>query len=229
MIKNKDSYTIPYFSNPGNTDLINPKIPPGLYNEQGKSINGGTVHITKTSPLEVSIAYSKQFKEDFFLFLNSRSEELVAGGKMVLILLGREGPDHIDRGNSFLWELLSRSFAILVSKGKVEGEKVDSYEVHFYAPSKEEIEEVVKREGSFEVDRLEMLKIDKDEDEDYKLESHGTKVARAVRSVQESLICHHFGEGILDSLFEIYGKMIDEEMNKEEIRPITLVLVLRKL
>ncbi|XP_015889992.3 probable methyltransferase TCM_000336 [Ziziphus jujuba] len=205
------------------------RIPPGLYNEQGKSINRGTVHITKTSPLEVSIAYSKQFKEDFFLFLNSRSEELVAGGKMVLILLGREGPDHIDRGNSFLWELLSRSFAILVSKGKVEGEKVDSYEVHFYAPSKEEIEEVVKREGSFEVDRLEMLKIDKDEDEDYKLESHGTKVARAVRSVQESLICHHFGEGILDSLFEIYGRMIDEEMNKEEIRPITLVLVLRKL
>lgn len=92
------------------------QVPTGLYDEQGKSINKGTIHISKTSPIEVSIAYLKQFKEDFFLFLNSRSEELVVGGKMVLILLGREGPDHVDRGNSFFWELLSRSFAILVSK-----------------------------------------------------------------------------------------------------------------
>lgn len=105
---------------------------------------------------------------------------------------------------------------------------MDSYEVHFYAPSKEELEEEVKREKSFEVDRLEILEIGKEDDE-IDRESHGTKVARAVRSVQESMLCHHFGEGILDSLFEIYGRMIDEEMGKEEIRPITFVLVLRKL
>jgi hypothetical protein len=33
---------------------------------------------------------------------------------MVLILLGRKGQDHVDRGNSFFWELLSRCFAKLV-------------------------------------------------------------------------------------------------------------------
>ncbi|GMY18736.1 salicylate carboxymethyltransferase-like, partial [Fagus crenata] len=33
---------------------------------------------------------------------------------MVLILLGRKGQDHFDRGNSFFWELLSRCFAKLV-------------------------------------------------------------------------------------------------------------------
>lgn len=38
------------------------------------------------------------------------------GGRMVLIFLGRRGPEHVDRGNSFFWEILSRAFAILVSQ-----------------------------------------------------------------------------------------------------------------
>ena len=60
-------------------------------------------------------------------------------------------------------------------------------------------------------------------------ESHGMTVAMTVRAIQESMISQHFGQEILDSLFEIYGRMIDEEMTKEEITPITFVIVLRKL
>ncbi|KAF5454418.1 hypothetical protein F2P56_024085 [Juglans regia] len=155
------------------------------------------------------------------------SRELVVGGRMVLILLGRESQDHVDRGNSFFWELLSRSFAELVSKGEVEKEKLDSYEVHFYAPSKNEIEDEVRKEGSFNVDRIEMIEIERDHDKDGR--SYGTAIAMTVRAIQESMICHHFGEGILDNLFEIYGRMVDEEMAEEEIRPITFAVVLRKV
>lgn len=99
--------------------------------------------------------------------------------------------------------------------------------MHFYAPSKEELEEQVRRQGSFEVDRLEMVEIGRDLERDN--ESHGTKVARAVRSIQESMIRQHFGAAILDGIFETYARMIDEEVAKEEIKPITFVLVLRKL
>jgi hypothetical protein len=67
-------------------------------------------------PPLVSQAYYAQFQEDFSLFLRSRSEELTTGGRMVLIMLGRIGPDHVDRGNSFYWELLSRSLAILATQ-----------------------------------------------------------------------------------------------------------------
>ncbi|GMN29381.1 hypothetical protein TIFTF001_002411 [Ficus carica] len=202
------------------------KVPPAIYDEKGRSINKGTIYISESSPHEVSQAYLKQFQEDFSLFLRSRSEELTSGGRMVLILLGRGGPDHVDRGNSFFWELLSRSFSILVSEGTVEKEKLDSYDVHFYAPSKEEIEDEVRQEGSFVLDRFEMFEIDKDENGNG---SHGTRVALTVRAIQECMIIQHFGEGILDSLFEIYGRMIDEEMSKEEIKPFTFLVVLRKL
>lgn len=93
------------------------QVPPGIYDEQGRSKNKGKVYISESSPPCVFRAYLKQFQEDFFLFLRLRSQELVNGGKMVLIFLGRESQDPVhDRGNSFLWELLSRSLAYLVSK-----------------------------------------------------------------------------------------------------------------
>lgn len=92
------------------------QVPPDIYDENGQSINKSTIYISETSPYKVSQAYLKQFQDDFSLFLGLRSEELISGGRMVLILLGRGGPDHVDRGNSFFWELLSRSFSILVSE-----------------------------------------------------------------------------------------------------------------
>ena len=51
--------------------------------------NSGTMYISKNSPKEVVEAYASQFKEDFGTFLESRSEEMVCGGRMVLSLMGR--------------------------------------------------------------------------------------------------------------------------------------------
>ena len=91
-------------------------MPSGLYDEEKLSINRGSIYISEHSPPQVSEAYSDQFRQDFLFFLHSRSEELVRDGKMILILLGREGPGHVDRGNSFFWELLTRAFAKLVDQ-----------------------------------------------------------------------------------------------------------------
>ncbi|MBA0570106.1 hypothetical protein Golob_003792 [Gossypium lobatum] len=203
------------------------KVPPSLYDEHGKSINRGNVYISESGPPSVSRAYWNQFQDDFSLFLKSRSEELVTGGRMVLIILGRIGHDHVDRGNSFFWEILSRCLAISVSQGEIEEEKLDCYDVHFYAASRNEIEEEVRREGSFELERVEMFEIER---EVQRGESYGTAVAMTVRAIQESMLYNHFGNGInLDALFNNYGKMIDQEMAKQEIKPITFLLVLKKL
>ena len=82
--------------------------------------------------------------------------------------------------------------------------------MHFYAPSTTEIEDEVRREGSFELDRLEVSEIER---EVKGVESYCTAVAITVRAIQESILCNHFGDGIdLDTLFNNYGKMVDEEM-----------------
>ncbi|CAL5324361.1 unnamed protein product [Camellia sinensis] len=201
------------------------RVPPALYDEQGMSINKGNIYISESSPPEVSEAYFRQFQEDFSLFLRSRSEELIAGGRMVLILLGRIGSNHVDRGNSLLWKLLTQSLTILVSQGKVEKDRLDSYEAHFYAPSKEELEDETRREGSFEMDRLEMVEMGRDVEDS---KSYGMAVAKAVRAIQESMISHHFGEGIVDSLFQQYERLVVEEMAREEMITVSFVIVLGK-
>ncbi|CAH8340702.1 unnamed protein product [Eruca vesicaria subsp. sativa] len=71
------------------------KVPPGLYDDQGKCINKGCINICSSSPEAVSKAYYSQFKEDFSMFLRSRSKEVVSAGRMVLILVGRDGPNHV--------------------------------------------------------------------------------------------------------------------------------------
>ncbi|CAN4080111.1 unnamed protein product [Withania somnifera] len=201
------------------------KVPRGLYDEYGNSLNKNNIYISEHSPSEVSKAYFDQFQEDFSLFLQSRSDELVNGGKMVLILLGREGLNHVDRGNAFFWKLLYQALTNLMSKGEVEKEKLDSYEVHFYAPCKEEIEEIARKNGCFEMERVEMFEIEKTIGKGM---SYGTTVAMTVRSIQESMVAHHFGEAIIEGLFKEYGRLVDEEMAKQEIRPITFLLVLGK-
>ncbi|XP_009109969.3 salicylate carboxymethyltransferase [Brassica rapa] len=203
------------------------KIPSALYDDQGKSINKGCINICSSSPEAVSKAYYSQFKEDFSMFLRSRSKEVVAAGRMVLIILGREGPEHVGRGNSFLWELLARAIADLVSQGEIEEEKLDSYELHFYAPSAAEIEGEVNKEGSFELEKLDMLEVDMEWGNEDGI-SYGKAVAKTIRAVQESMLASHFGEEILDKLFDTYGRIIDEEVAKEDIKHITLFVVLRR-
>ncbi|XP_030524075.1 probable methyltransferase TCM_000336 [Rhodamnia argentea] len=203
------------------------RVPPALSDEKNRgTINKGSIYISDSSPPCVAEAYLRQFQEDFTSFLRLRSQELVSGGRMVLILLGRRGADHIDRGNSFFWELLTRSLSMLVAKGEVKEEKLDSYEVHFYAPSRDEMEHEIEREGSFRLDRFETFELEREEKDG---ESYGTAVATTVRAIQESMISHHFGEGIVDGLFENYARILDEEAAREQIRPVTFLLALTKL
>lgn len=108
----------------------------------------------------------------------------------------------------------------------MEEEKLDSYDVHFYAPSEDEMEREIEREGLFQLDRFETFELERDERDGV---SYGTAVATTVRAIQESMISHHFGEGIMDGLFENYARILDEEAAREEIRPVTFLLALTKL
>ncbi|KAL7131407.1 hypothetical protein ABFS83_12G001100 [Erythranthe nasuta] len=209
------------------------KIPAGIYDEHGFSINKKSIYISERSTQEVSLAYLKQFQHDFSLFLKSRSQELVCGGRMVLILLGRTGSHHADRGNSVFWEIMYRSLSIMVDEGEIDEEKLESYEVHFYAPSKEELEDEVRKEGSFKMDVLEMFQNENENDIIIDADmSYGTAVAKTVRSIQESMLANHFGDSILDKLFQHYATLLDQELsaaNHHINSMITTVLVLTKL
>ncbi|KAH7682782.1 SAM dependent carboxyl methyltransferase protein [Dioscorea alata] len=201
------------------------RVPLGLYNDEGKSMNKGKAYISETSPPIVTTAYFKQFQMDFNLFLKSRSAELQSSGKMALLLLGRRIQGHQDMATNFFWNMLDKSFSILVSHGVVEEDKVDSYNVPFYAPSAKEVENEVEREGSFAIEHIEVCEFSSSSGD---AEKDVRAAAMAIRAIQESMIKHHFGEQIIDPLFKVFTELLTEARAKAEIKGVHLIIILKK-
>ncbi|RZC51743.1 hypothetical protein C5167_020168 [Papaver somniferum] len=80
--------------------------------------NKGNFYIAKSSPPSVLTAYLNQFKKNFRVFLECRSEELINGGKMVLTVVGRSSSDPTSKECCSFWKLLALSAHDLVLKVK---------------------------------------------------------------------------------------------------------------
>ncbi|MFS8034138.1 putative methyltransferase [Helianthus anomalus] len=69
-----------------------------------EEINKGNIYLSSTTPESVSrAAYFEQFQKDFLGFLRCRSEEVMAGGRMVLRLAGRTSDDPRGEESYYLW------------------------------------------------------------------------------------------------------------------------------
>jgi jasmonate O-methyltransferase len=173
----------------------------------------------------VGEAYFRQYQRDFNAFLRARAQELVRGGRMFLVLTGRTSRDPSDQGFiAFPWVSLESSLNDLVSQGLIEEEKVDSFNLPIYAPCPEEVSSEVTREGSFEIRRLELLrKSERITEEDMEAmtglsaslkDAYGRKLAKQLRAVTESLLKQHFGEEIMDVLFERFGEIMGKRLSE---------------
>lgn len=169
----------------------------------------------------VGEAYFRQYQRDFNAFLRARAEELVHGGRIFLVLTARTSRDPSDQGFiAFPWESLGSSFNDLVSQGLIEEEKVDSFNIPLYAPCPEEVSEEVERQGSFEILRSEVLRKSERFSEEEMEARTGSSAslkdayAKAFRAVTESLIKHHFGEEIMDALFERFGEITGKRLSE---------------
>ena len=74
--------------------------------------------MASTSPPSVLRAYYEQFQRDFSMFLKCRAEELVAGGGMVLTILGRRNEDPSSKECCYIWELMAMALNDMVSEVK---------------------------------------------------------------------------------------------------------------
>ncbi|XXG84513.1 hypothetical protein AAC387_Pa10g2015 [Persea americana] len=207
------------------------QVPPELDSEAGNMSNRGNIYMAESSPPGVFRAYLEQFQKDFFLFLRSRSEEMVTGGRMVITLLGRASADPSSRECCYIWELLAKALNDMVSQGLIKEDKLDSFNVPQYTPSPPEVEALIKLEGSFIIHRLETYAVSWDPDQDKTIHQSlgfdqlktGEKVAKYMRAVAEPLLTSHFGEAIIDDLFERYKDIVSEYMEREDAKFINLV------
>lgn len=123
---------------------------------------------------------------------------------------------------AFAWESLESTLNDFVSQGLIEEEKVDSFNIPMYCPCPEEASNEVTREGSFEIQRLELLRRSDKFPEELEAmtgsasakDGYGILLAKQMRAVMESLIEYHFGKEIMDALFERYGETMGKKLSE---------------
>ncbi|RLM78122.1 anthranilate O-methyltransferase 3-like [Panicum miliaceum] len=214
------------------TDLTNQQVVPEEL-ARGTVLNEGNIYIWEATPPSVVELYRKQFQEDFSLFLKLRHKELASNGQMVLAFLGRKNQDVLRGEVSYMWGLLAQALQSLVKERRVEKEKLNSFNLPFYAPSVDEVRDVIRQSEAFDINHIHLFESNWDphddlDDGDLVLDSaqSGVNIAQSIRAVIEPLVAHHFGEHILDDLFEIYVRNVAAHLRKVKTKHPVIVLSL---
>ena len=118
-------------------------------------------------------------------------------------------------------------------QGLIEEEKLDTFNMPYYAPTTDEVKEVIEAEGSFTLQNLEAFRNDWDS---YIKQANSSldKKARAaifstdIRAVGEPILASQFGEEAMDDLFRRFEEDVLDHMEKENCQFINLVISLIK-
>ena len=101
----------------------------------------------------------------------------------------------------------------------VEERKLDTFNVPMYAPSLEEIQNVIEREGSYNINLLEKFELSweagsVDINGDNSLDARVRQALKLIRSVSEPILASHFGNSIMDDLFKRLSIRLKDCMEK---------------
>ncbi|CAI8609104.1 unnamed protein product [Vicia faba] len=210
------------------------RVPEGVDNH-----NKGNIYLSTTSPSNVLKAYYKQFQNDFSIFLACRAKELVEGGCMILTFMGRQNDDPSNKECCYSWDLMTIALKDMVLLGIIDEEKLDTFNIPNYYPSPSEVKLEVLKEGSFAINKLEISEVNwnaVDHWEALDIESEisksfkddGYNMTQCMRAVTEPLLVCHFGDSVIEEIFERYKNILTDRMSKERTKFTNLTLSLTK-
>ncbi|CAN6577856.1 unnamed protein product [Malus baccata var. baccata] len=182
------------------------RVPKEVVDKNSPAWNKGRIHYSDSTD-EVLKAYEAQHAEDMECFLNARAQEIAEGGLMVLIIPGN--PNTLLHSNSMghvTFQLIGSCLMDMARKGVVSEEEVDAYNIPLYAMTPQELEAAVERNELFNLEKLETLP-----QVPIPRTVPLTQLASHVRAAFEGVIKQHFREEILDELFDLYLKKLEEQ------------------
>ncbi|KAL5664454.1 hypothetical protein ACJX0J_024562, partial [Zea mays] len=136
--------------------------PEGLEAWRKPCLNEDNIYIARTTAPTVAKLFQEQFQKDFSLFLKLRRKELVHGGQMVLVFLSRKNEDVYSGDLNQLFAFVATALQSLVSKGLVEKEKLESFNLPIYGRSVGEVEDLVTQSGLFSMDLIKQFEMNWD-------------------------------------------------------------------
>jgi hypothetical protein len=121
-----------------------------------------------------------------------------------------------------------------VHQGLVEREKLESFNLPLYGPSIDEVKAVIALNKLFGIDHIQLFESNWDPYDDMENDGmcsspqHGVNVAKSIRAVFEPLLASHFGEYILDKLFQRFAQIVERHLAKENAKYSVIVLSLNR-
>ncbi|CAN1157625.1 Salicylate carboxymethyltransferase [Linum perenne] len=203
----------------------------------GLDENRGNICVASSSPPSVFKAYYEQFQSDFSCFLRCRDLEMVAGGQMVLTLLGRSTSeeDSCIKDSYFILELLSTVLNQMAAEGLVDEQRLDSFNIPNYYPSRTEIEAEVHKQGSFSIDCIKVTEASWNPYEGElnlpeALKDGGYNVSKYIRAVVEPLFVQQVGSTseVIDEVFNRFNIVVSKWMAIAETKHINVTISLTK-
>ena len=119
-------------------------------------------------------------------------------------------------------------------QGLVEKEKLVSFNLPFYAPSVDEVMEIIKENALFKIEAIRLSEPnwdwedDSDGDTVHDCRRSGGNIAKAMRAVIGPLIINHFGSAILDELFLTYASIVTKHLQKGKAKNAVIMVSLQK-
>jgi jasmonate O-methyltransferase len=116
----------------------------------------------------------------------------------------------------------------------VEKEKLDSFNLPYYAPSVKEVKALINKNGLFEIEHIKLFESNWDPQDDTEGDvvrdcaSSGANVAKCIRAVLEPLIADHFGEDIIEELFMVYATIVAKHLEKGKAKYPIITVSLKK-
>lgn len=106
---------------------------------------------------------------------------------------------------------------------------MDTFNIPQYPPSPSEVKFEVQKEGSFTIADLKVSVVpwngfDSECGLSKSLSNGGYNVAKCMRAVAESMLVSHFGEAIIEEVFDRYQEILTERMSKEKTEFVNISL-----
>ncbi|KAM3364395.1 hypothetical protein ACQJBY_014624 [Aegilops geniculata] len=123
---------------------------------------------------------------------------------------------------------------ICVEEGLVEKVKLDSFNLPIYAPSVNEVKEVVAQNGLFNISHIKLFESNWDPHDDSEggevqnSVQSGINIAKSLRAVFGPLLAKHFGESLLNKLFKNCANYAAQHLERGEGKYLLICVSLKR-
>ncbi|XP_010552094.1 PREDICTED: probable S-adenosylmethionine-dependent methyltransferase At5g38780 [Tarenaya hassleriana] len=151
---------------------------------------------------QVTEAYRNQFKKDMRAFIAARAQELVPGGLMIILgLCLPDGVQMIRTWKGVVYDMIRDCLIDMAKSGIIKEEKVESFKLPIYFPQFSELKEVIEQNGCFSIEVMEEVKHPMED-----MPFTDGFIISMFRAMLHGFIEEHFGGGVVDELFDRFGK-----------------------